>query len=223
MNAIVVAALLAWWLFAGAPQGSDDEDDDSIVSDLLNTITRGARLTNASYDHATGVVSADPAELAAQMGATLDECALARMLSSEEGRSDNTTKAAVAWVACNNAQHSGKSVAALLLHATEPAHSGRFGTFKNIDKSSPRYGEDSHGRPNVADRYASTALDPYEGDLDLARAVLNGSIADMTSGAIQFDRPAGETNPDAVAAKRYAAGRTLVEVPGADPGLRFWA
>jgi hypothetical protein len=211
---------LALLLFLAWQAG--DGDVVTGASDLLDQFTRGQPLTGASYDLATGVVPYDPNALAAQVGCTLDQLAMSRMLSSEEGQSDNTTKAACAWCLVNHAGQVGESVSAVLLAAVDPAHAGYFGTFKNIDKSSPYYTVNSAGKPNKADRYASTALDSYNGDLQIAIAVLTNQIADFTNGATQFDRPAGENNPDAVAAKRIAAGSESVTVPGVDPGLRFW-
>jgi len=201
------------------------EGDGDVVAgaeDLLSTITQGPRVTHAPYSKSDGVVNASPDDLAAQAGVDLDTYALARMLASEEGSADNTTKAAIAWAALNYAAHSGRSISAILLHAVDPNHSGYFGTFINIDPSSPFYTVNSKGKPNKADRYASTALDPYQGDVDIVTSVRDGSTPDFTGGATQFDRPEGEANPQAVADKRIAAGAEPVNVPGADPGLRFW-
>lgn len=192
------------------------------AQDVLNVITQGPRVTNAPYDKGTGVVPYSPNDLSNQAGVDLNTYALARMLASEEGSSDNTTKAAIAWTALNHAAQAGSDISTVLLHAVDPNHSGYFGTFKNIDASSAYYKVDSNGKPIAADRYASTALDPYQGDVDIATAVLTGQIADFTGGAVQFDRPAGERNPTAVATKRTNAGESLRNVPGVDPGLRFW-
>lgn len=210
--------VLAWQ----AGDGNVADGVSSLVDDVVATITRGARVTNAPYDKTTGVVNADPQALADQAGVDLNTMALARMLSSEEGESDNTTKAACAWAAFNYCRGLGSSPSAVLLHAVDPNHSGYFGTFINIDSASPYYTTNSAGKPNKADRYASTALDAYQGDVDIATAVLTGQIQDLTGGATQFDRPGGESNPEAVAAKRIAAGSEAVAVPGADPALRFW-
>jgi hypothetical protein len=195
--------------------GDGDPIDGGLT--LLNEITRGKRLTHATYG-ADGVVNVDPADLADMMGATIDETALARMISSEQGQSDATTKAAIALVAVNYANRSGLTVSALLLRAKNPAHDGYFGTQRDIDQESANF--------NKSDRYASTALDAYQGDLDVARGVLSGTIADFTQGAIQFDNIAAfKSNADATATanKRIAEGRTEVFPAGVDPNLRFWA
>jgi hypothetical protein len=200
-----------------------DGDVVAGAEDILSTITQGPRVTHAPYDKSTGVVPYSPDGLASQAGVDLETYALARMLASEEGSADNTTKAAIAWASMNYAAQTGRAISSVLLHAVDPNHSGYFGTFINIDRASPYYGENAAtGKPNKADRYASTALDPYQGDVDIASGVLSGSIADFTGGATQFDRPAGERNPQAVADKRTAAGAQPVDVPGVDPGLRFW-
>jgi hypothetical protein len=212
--AVLLFLVLAW----SAGNGNVAEGLSSLVSE----ITQGPKVTNAPYDPTTGIVNSDPNALAAQAGVDLNTYALARMLSSEEGQSDNTTKAACAWAAFNYCNSLSTSPSAVLLHAVDPNHSGYFGTFTNIDPGSPYYTTDSNGKPNRADRYASTALDPYQGDVDIANGVLTGQIQDLTGGATQFDRPAGESNPAAVGVKRITAGSEEVNVPGADPGLRFW-
>jgi hypothetical protein len=216
--AILLFIVLAWQ----AGDGNVADGVSTLVDDVVNGITRGARVTNAPYDKSTGVVNADPQGLADQGGVDLDTMALARMLSSEEGSSDNTTKAACCWAAVNYCNSIGSSPSRVLLHAVDPNHSGRFGTFTNIDKSSPYYTEDRNGRPNRADRYASTGLDAYQGDVDIATSVRAGQIQDFTGGATQFDRPEGEKDPAAIGVKRITAGAEEVNVPGADPGLRFW-
>ena len=141
---------------------------------------------------------------------------MARMLASEEGNSDNLIKTACAWATLNQARALGKGIAAVLTHARTPEHSGRFGTFKDIEEGTERY--------NLADRYASTALDPFRGDADIAGYVLAGTVPDPTGGATHFDRPGGEKDPDHIAQIRAGEGLRPVPVPGIDPTeLRFWA
>jgi hypothetical protein len=208
---IVVAVLLV----AALVEGNGDPIDGGLT--LLTEIARGKRLTHATYG-ADGVVNVSPDDLASMMGATLDEAALARMISSEQGNSDTTTKSAVALVAVNYANRTGTSVSSLLLRAKNPAHDGYFGTQRDIDQESANF--------NKSDRYASTALDAYEGDLEIARGVLGGTIADFTLGAIQFDNVAAFKSADDAAhtaANRIAQGRTQVFPAGVDPNLRFWA
>ncbi len=215
---LVLLAVLAWVTYQG------DGDPVSGVLDTLAMITRGSRLTHAAYDPDTGVVPGTPDDLAATAGLTEDQYALARMLSSEEGSSDNIIKAAVCWATINWAAKQGQTITQLLTHAVEPSHSGHFGTFKNIDASSSHYKTNSAGKPIAADRYASTALDPYDGDGQIASGCLDGSIPDPTSGATHFDRPGGEAHPEVIAANRAKEGFTAVDVPGIDPSeIRFWA
>src|SRR4051812_41751354 len=140
--------------------------------DLLNSITgRGSRLTHAPAD-ALGVVEDDPQALADEAGFTLDQYALARMISSEEGQADPTTKAAIAWATVNEAARRGTTIAALLLWAKNSDHEGHFGSQKEKDPSSANY--------QGSDRYASTAVDPYTDDGTIAVGVLSGTIADLT-------------------------------------------
>jgi hypothetical protein len=195
-----------------------DGDPVEGVTSILNTIERGRRLTHASYGP-DGVVRVKPQQLADEAGTDLDTYALARMISSEHGRDDNVTKAAIAHVALNYAARVGRSISGLLLRANNAQHSGFFGTQRDIDEESTRY--------NESDRYASTALDPYEGELQIATAVLSGEVPDPTGGAIQFDAPPAFKSPEAAArtaANRLAEGRVQVFPDGIDPDkLRFWA
>lgn len=184
------------------------------VVTAINESTRGPRLTYAPAD-ASGLVLDDPLELSVEAGYSLEVYALGRMLSSEEGRSDTTTQAAIVHATINQAAKSGKGIAALLLAAKNPRNRDHFGSQKDKDPNSANVGN--------SDRYASTALDPYDRDCRLVQQCMDGTIPDLTGGATNYDRPAGEANPEKVAANRRSAGLELVDVPGADPGLRFWA
>jgi len=206
-----VAALL---LLAVAGDGDPVEG----LSTVVNTIERGARLTHATYGP-DGVVRVAPGLLAKQAGTDLDSYALARMIASEHGRDSTEVKIAIAHVALNYAVRVGRSISSLLLRANHPQHTGYFGTQRDIDEDSPHY--------NESDRYASTALDPYAGELEIATGVLVGTFPDPTGGAIQFDAPPAFKSPEAAArtaANRIAEGRIQVFPDGIDPEkLRFWA
>jgi hypothetical protein len=198
------------WLFVNG-----DGDPVAAVENVYAEITRGDRLTHGTYDSDTGVVTDDPATLATTANLTEDQYALARCLSSEEGNSSTPIKVAVCWSVINYAAKVGKTITDLLTHATEPTHSGYFGSYKNVDASSS-----TNGKP---DRYASTRIDPYEGDGQIASSCLDGTFPDPTGGAIQFDRPGGEKNPDYTATKRAAAGLVVADVDGIDSSvIRFW-
>lgn len=216
----VAAGLLAWYLLG-------DEEPDGVTGDLrqvfrdaINGVTQGARLTHAPYNTTTGVAPGDPAGLAASAGLDLDTYALARMIASEEGNSSAATQALIAHAAVNHAGGADR-IAAVLLKAKNPTHSGSFGTQKDLERLvTTADGKQVH----PSDRYASTATDPYEGHAAIARGVLDGTIPDLTGGADQFDRPSGERDPDAIAAAREGAGKEAVsgleEFIGDD--LRFW-
>lgn len=211
--------LAAWWLAVQYELAGLPGEAAQLVNDALNAIVKGDRLTRAPYDKETGVVPGAPSELAAAAGLDVETYSLARLIASEEGRSSNTIKAAVAWAVVNHATQVGKTITDLLTGAKVAAHRGAYGTQRNIDAG------EGGGPSGPSDRYASTANDPYDGDAQIAAAVLSGSIADITHGADQFDRPDGERDPDAVAADRVASGSELAAVDGIDPdvdGIRFW-
>jgi hypothetical protein len=221
LGAGVAAGLLAWWFLGDDEPGGVMGDLRAVFLDAVNGITQGRRLTRAPYDHTTGIVPGDPGALAAEAGATLDEYALARNISSEHGNSSAAVQALVAHATVNKATGEGRSVAQLLLRANNPDHAGRFGTQKDLEKLVTT-SDGSQVHPS--DRYASTAQDPYEGHLAVARGVLSGAIPDLTGGADQYDDRSGLRDPDALAAKREAAGKERVpgleEIIGDD--LEFW-
>jgi hypothetical protein len=204
---IIVAAVI-WFFWSG---------DGNPIEGLLNTLDqlqgRGARVTHAPAD-SEGYVDADPAALAEEAGVSLNMYAAARMIASEEAHSDRATKIAICWCLFNEATQRGKDIAAVLLYAKNPVNRGHFGSQKDLDPDSDNF--------KGSDRYASTRTDPFEEEIIIAEAVGNGSIPDPTNGCQQYDRPAGEKDPAKVAAKRIKSGAELVDVPGTDPGLRFW-
>jgi hypothetical protein len=202
---LVAAAVLFTLLGKGNPVEG--------VLTAINEATRGPRLTYEPADK-SGLVLADPQELANEAGYSLEAYAAGRMLASEEGNSSTTTQAAVVWALINKANASGKGIADLLLAAKNPRNRGRFGSQKDKDPNSSNVGK--------SDRYASTAADPYDRDCKIVQQCLDGTIPDLTGGATNFDRPAGESNPDKIAADRRSSGLEEVAVAGVDDGLRFW-
>ncbi len=206
----------ALWILAAAfvlftLVGRGDPVDGIMTA--INEVSRGPRLTHAPAD-ALGFVADDPGDLAEEAGYSLEAYAAGRMLASEESTSDTTTQAAVVWALLNKATRSGKSIADVLLQAKNPANRGHFGSQKDKDPASANFGD--------SDRFASTAQDPYDRDCKIAQQCMSGEIPDLTGGATNFDRPAGEKNPDKVAADRTSSGLEEVAVEGASEGLRFW-
>lgn len=186
------------------------------VSDLEDLGTRGARLTNFPVDPSLGYVSQTPAECAAAAGnLDIDVYSLARMIRSEEGRSDVASKTAVGFAAVNRARRAGQSVTALLTMG--------------------RTGDGHYGPQNTGGRYAATEQDPYEGDAAIAAICLGGYADDPTFGAELFDRPKLQDlllargtpgysqGAQGIANARVAAGYELVAATGVDVSeLRFW-
>lgn len=211
-----VGGVALWFLYGNSESGGVVGDVRQAFLDAVSGVTRGSRVTSCSYDKTTGIVPCDPHQLAAQAGVDDETYALARAISSEEGTSSTSTKAVVGWVFVNEARRRGTSVFSLMTKAVTPGHSGKYGTQKDIESGTPSY--------NASDRYASTAQDPYDGDIAIATGILNGTIPDVTGGANQEDRPSGESNPDRVAAKRVAGGSELVQGIDdlVDGDLRLW-
>src|SRR5258706_1638619 len=119
----------AGWLIAAAVTvfflgvGQGNPLDGAVTA--LNELVRGARLTHAPAD-STGLVFADPQDLADQAGLSLEQYSLARMLGSEEPHTDPTTQAAIAWCTINEAARRGTSITALLTRAKNPRHNGSY-------------------------------------------------------------------------------------------------
>lgn len=211
------AGIVAWWLWGRREEGGILGNLRQLVNDAFNALIPrlGARLTSCPYDTTTGVAPCDPQTLADQgANGDLEAYALARAISSEEGRGDPATQLAVGWAIRNYANAHGGSVATVVLHAVTPGHSGYFGTQRDIEEGTTAYGH--------SDRYCSTAYDPYQGHLDIALAIQTGAAIDTTGGAVKFDRAAHDDNPTQTAANRLKEGLVIYSVPGADPGIRFW-
>lgn len=142
-------------------------EGDEVVSTARDLVTKGRRLSHGPALGTNGQVNADPellrAEAAATLGreVTLEAYALARMLRSEGGKGSPAEKQARAHVALNDAAAHDWSI----VH-TIAGPDGLFGQQRGW-------------------RYASGS-DPYENDLAVAEAVLEGELEDNTGGAVKF-------------------------------------
>lgn len=175
------------------------------------TGVRGKRLTTSTTD-SNGDIVESPIELARQASATLgrdvsvEAYALARNIHSEEASSDQATQAAVAWVAVNVADG---DILRLLTRCKRASGNGKFGAQKG--------------------RFASTARDPYAGDLEVAEAVLSGAYPDPTEGAVHYFRPTlqdilfnqGKVSKTADQIEASWGGNGY-QVAGVDAGLTFF-
>lgn len=211
---VAAAIVAAWWFLGSDEEGGVLGNVRQLIDDGVDLVVRGNRLTHAPYDTSTGIVPQSPQALADSTPYDLETYALARAISSEEGRSDDGTKLAVGWAIKNRADAGGGSIADLVVKAKEPTHSGYFGTQRNIDASTSGY--------HTSDRYCSTANDPYDGDVQIALAIQNGNLPDPTGGAQYFDVESLDDNPAQVAANRAAQGLVAYDVPAARSDLRFW-
>jgi hypothetical protein len=180
---------------------------------------RGRKLTSSTLAP-DGTINESPSVLASQCGQDPECYALARMIASEDGNADETTKTAIALAALNyKQQHGNLSLATILTNSTYKNAKGKFGS--------------------QVGRYAATAIDPHEDDLRIAKNVLNGNVADFTGGASKWSHPAAQNSQkyrdsinkigaqrggnirvlsfNDLVAKRAADGDLRIEVPGTDP------
>lgn len=165
---------------------------------------RAVTLTNAGPD---GTINDNPTDLAAQAGTNLDTYALARLIASEDGNADQTTKTAIALAAMNYFKNVRKSSPSKVLLYSK--YSGGMGKF----------GKQSQGR------YAGTSQDPHEDDLRIAKMVASGQTADFTGGANHWMHPGSQSSAyyqKAIQADYLAQGRGTVKVSSAQEVLQKW-
>jgi hypothetical protein len=157
---LAILLVLGWSWFWGV----------DLVTDL---VVRGVRLTTTDLDDDNQVPDS-PESLAAAASAVVgqpvgvDEYACARMLRSEAGHGDDLSKFCLALVLVNDAAHLGWGLAQTLAFSSVATRVGHFG--------------------KQASRRFSTADDPYDSDLEIARHAIADHAAgnDLTSGARKF-------------------------------------
>lgn len=160
----VAGITLGAYLFRDALFTTVDGGID-VLSDLVGS---GRKLTISEQDE-NGVVTDSPDYLLSEAINTLgrdishDAYALARMVRSEAGAADLTTKVRLANVAMNQARALGWSVYDVIVYHKTAFRDGRYGA-------------------QISGRFASSR-DPYEIDLRAAEEALRG---DITGGATNF-------------------------------------
>lgn len=209
----------SWWRTVGLNlvlAGTAAAGVALIGREVYIMVKRGSRVGPETYPDDHGIIQVPPGSLAKAAGLPLDVYALARCLSSEHGRDNVETKIAVAWAVKNEARASGRSIFAQL---TRQPGDGITNVANGLFS-----GQDVPG-PN---KYASTRLDPYEQEAQIAAAVVAGTIIDPTRGATNFfspkgqrashaKNPAGNLPPDQLIASWEAKGLRPVDVEGTDP------
>jgi len=156
----------------------------TIATELLGAIKKGRRLTTTTSED-DDAIDQSPESIASDMGVNLQVATLARVISSEEGNSEQLRQLCVGYVTYNN----GGKGSRVFQYAT--GSDGRF------------------GRQSGSRRPVSTFRDAYEGHLVLAEAIFDGRFGDPTSGATNFYAPASQ---DKLAAKDPDTYKTADEV-----------
>ena len=172
----------------------------------------------------TGIVPGDPVELARAAGVPVDVYSLARCMETEEG--GKAGRIAVGWATRNAAERQRTTITKLVTRAQYKDKQGKL----IIDKAAAgKYSSQDHHK------WCGTKDAPTAATLELAKqiAATPPKIPDPTGGATQWDAPELQAklhaknpkkwkSPAEVAAKRQAAGKRMVMVPGV-PKTRFWA
>jgi len=209
-----------WWLLglgSAAALGAlaiSRRSGDAITRSILGPPVE----TLLHVANARGVVEADPAGLARASGYSLPVYALASCMQSEE--KTDKGRLAVGLAAWNAAKHKASRLPRLFLYSKRKDGDGHFGT--------------------QAGRYADTRHPPTAKTLQLAQAIVDGRVADITRGAVQWDAPKLQDadyqlylkdpqkypeyrfSSEDIVKQRTAAGRRMVVVPGVTE-TRFWA
>jgi len=210
----LIIAVLLGLVALGASSGGHSVPPSQRRSRLRTGPVSSKLLT---YNLLRGTVQESPAQIAAlierKTGRSLDlpVVVLASMIASETGSGPRSAKAAVAWAARNEARATARTILQLLI---------------------PR---GQLGAQGVAGRgYAATARPPNPIDLDVAQAVLENRIADVSEGSRYFDSPAAfeklrgtegyePGRAQERVARMEARGYEPYYVPGVNPRyLRLW-
>ena len=205
---VVVAALAAIWILTGESPMDIAQQIAAAIDDLA---TRGQKLTSSTPSteeiRAGSYVNESPSDLAGVAAALLQRpvatasYVLARIIRSERARGGTNLEAVcIAWVCLNQSKGWGDHQALI----SWACPNGKFG--------------------RQAGRKVATTLDPYEGDLTVAEAVLAGLIQDPTDGATNYLHPKGFATKAAYQAvydRWYAAGLRPMTISGA-PGIEVW-
>ena len=172
----------------------------------LNII--GRKITKAPAD-AGGWVLIPPGALAGQVGVSVDTYSLTRVIGSEYADGNFIEKLGIGWVIVNEARRRGTSLTKL---ATKTSKFGDKGL----------YGSQEHGR------FASTARDPTDEDLYVARGILAGAFSDPTGGAVNFFSPSAQRQlavskphlydpPEVFFSNRKKEGKVPIAIAGVNP------
>jgi len=186
-----------------------------VLPELVDVVSRGARLTTAAVD-ASGIVTTPDYELLSQAAAVVgrdvdrDAYSLARMVRSEEGAAGQIAKTYLCHVMMNQADAAGLGITEIIQRHNQAARNGHYGA-------------------QISGAVAS-GQDPYESDLAAAEYALsqraNGD--DPTAGATNFvDKrafgvQAGTSTFDDLVSRWGADGRAPGNLPDASPNLVFF-
>ncbi len=205
------------WLIVGAISGG------VLGAALYMRRKIGAAVTADDRAGPDGIVPGKPEDLARAAGVPVDVYSLARVMESEE--SSQAGRVAVGWVTRNEARREKITITKLVTRAQYKDASGKLVKYASADG---RYStQDKH-------KWCATTSPPTAATLAMAKQVAAEppKLPDPTKGATQWDAPELQDKLHAkdpakyktaaeIAAKRQAAGKKLVTVPGVAK-TRFW-
>ena len=172
----------------------------------------------------TGVIKELPLDEANRKNLPVDVLSLARAMQSEE--SGMLPRIAVGHAVKNHANTLKLSITTLVTTTSKKADGSQ--AFPEVR---------GHYSQQRFAKYCSTFNAPTDATIDLARRVIDGSVADPTGGAEKFDNPTlqdllakalpydeqtkkGYRTSDEILAKRTIEGYTAVAIEGTS--TRFW-
>lgn len=168
--------------------------------EVYDRMTYGPKTKGDRDAPANDYLHVESAQLAKAAGVPVDVYSLARTLRSEAGRRSQAERIAVAWAVRNHAKRLGKTITATVTGGTK--------------------GGGYYGSQNLGGRYVSTRYAPLKADLDLATAIMGGSVGDNTGGAERFFAPKAQDKLVALARPGYTKTAAMVRAQWEKEGWR---
>jgi hypothetical protein len=174
----------------------------AVGPEVAERLSNGAIVGRTTTPDAEGIIWTPPLELAAAADVDVETYALARCLASEHAADPTPYLRAVGWAVKNKARERRVSLLVQLTDGAGERGDGYFGEQK----------------AKAGTKYASTARDPHERHIEVAREIVYEAIPDFTGGATHFFSPRAQ---DQLAAKAAAGDERYAKYLGKDAAFIF--